>query len=38
VCDARLVIDHGCLAEATGNIEVWTSTLAVSRLDGHRES
>ena len=38
MCDARLVVAHGCLAEATGNIEVWTSTPAVSPQNGHRES
>jgi ATP-binding cassette subfamily B protein len=38
MCDARLVIDHGCLVEATGNIAAWTLTPVVSRQNGHRES
>ena len=38
MCNARLVIDHGCLVEATGNIAAWTSTPVVSRQNGHRES
>jgi ATP-binding cassette subfamily B protein len=36
VCDARLVIEHGCLTEATGNIQIHGSQPTVSRVSGPR--
>jgi len=36
VCDARLVIEHGCLVEATGNIQMHGSQPTVSRVSGLR--
>ncbi len=36
VCDARLVIEHGCLVDATGNIQMHGSQPTVSRVSGLR--
>jgi ATP-binding cassette subfamily B protein len=36
VCDARLVIEHGRLVEATGNIQMHVSQPTVSELSGRR--
>jgi ABC-type multidrug transport system fused ATPase/permease subunit len=36
VCDARLVVAHGRLAEATGNIDLYTSSVhAVGGPNGY---
>ena len=38
VCDARLVIEHGRLVEATGHIQMNVPQPTVSGVSGRRQS